>query len=1309
MDISEGRHGPINVAQTFRKYASESQMKERVAAFECSPTGPVNCMTYADLWCRAETLAKGIRRRLRQKGGIAQFDYQKMIAACYMDRSVTWYVVYVACAALGLPLAAMGTDLPNKEQQDIRNAYIREKLEPCIIIVEDISVRGEGMSGAESLDGLMALGEEEQEELLIPSGRDLILGLHFTGGTTTVNYSKCVVITHGMVLHEFVHYKRTVVDFIPEGTSVCMLHNGLVHWSSAAYGILSIGISLGGMVALPGSDYTLQKDPARFMELASLGHGKLSRGRRTLVCGFVPTVLSTLRRDDIIERIGVADGKELVVISWGEKLSQELADEWNADHITLLDLLIASEYWLSFYAKRSKGDTNAKYKVTDGAVIDVDNVDDNTPEGGCIMGELLLGGDMVTPYGYYIPADGDEQAERNNREKFIVKSGIRFYRTNDLVRINADKTIEFIGRLGNFVKLGGAFHDTVIIQNELSEELGGRECHVVNYKGELHFFVVHSSGEDRINGSRLLAAVRSRIPLMDVEHLHLLPANYELPRNEGTGKLSGPLLVESVSRVDMSEALKRKGKATMEDIEDRRIKGTGLMMLLALPICTLFTLSPIAFLKAFISRVALLPWILPSLLHPSVAETISYYVPFGRFGGGILLTQVPGPLGWYIYCGLALLGVLLSGRRKPIRALCWVPVSLLVQGPTQLLQDVEMWGGYFGRWGVDGVSRWYLEQLYKYLRSKSCWTMVKIVNWVYCLMCKKGEVDRRSYDDGGGAAAAEEYKACSRCRRMYPSKYGCSDTFYNEPWNWYCEDCWWTHIGRINETFGNTIEAPIVHMMVGSHTSSSTCGSDTPSRGEVSPSGSVDGRKILDESSYNGNSVEHKVVRILTSILGEPPTSETTLMGLSSLNIVLLTAQINKEFDASLSVAEVMNSGTSLQSLSNKIESAISVVDSGAVEPLHTSPASGKEYAVYTNESLWTSAVCDWLLESSAPLETTRVQSAVEAIVKKHPSLRSYPIDADMDSTISILTRAVGYFHLRGWGHETRFGRWLSWCVYQLWPRISVRSDAGGPMVIEYTFKGSGTRDAVKATEALWREYPFEPPFQVFLMRPENAGANVNYLYIKTTHLLSDGYCVLPLVMDFERFINKPEKSPVELNPYRILEKRLKDTFDMRPGTSCGYNFEQPLEEWHSWDRGTIKRRTLWLEKSTVEALAAAGREMAVSIEVMVLAVVLLSLSRFQKWSWVSLNLMQTLRDEVEYCTQDMVAFFSDYRDMGLFPTHSSSSVNDFVYELSTRIRMRKWKSHDYTLFQFNEAYFDCHDVVRFVRESVRDAIRDLT
>ncbi|KAF4730051.1 hypothetical protein FOZ62_010407 [Perkinsus olseni] len=1010
-----------------------------------------------------------------------------------------------------------------------------------------------------------------------------------------------------------------------------------------------------------------------------------------------------------------------------------------------------------------------------------------------MVGELLLGGDMVTPYGYYVPKGGDPRAERNNEEKFTVRSGIRFYRTNDLVGVHPDRTVEFIGRLGNYVKLGGAFHDTNVIQEQLSEELE-RQCYLANYQGQLHFFVMHRDKYDRINASRLLAAVRSKIPMLDVENVHLLPANYQLPRSEGTGKLSAAMLVDAVIKVDVSSGIKRKARDTMEEIEAKRMRGTALMFSLAIPLWSLLS-SPLAILWAFLLRLLLLPWILRTVEHPA-GEYLAYYTPFGRYGMCFGLAQLPGVVGWYVYVLAAAIGAILAGKRKPIRALCWLPVSLIVQGPAQLGQDVDQWVGYFSKWGVMGVARWYIEQLQRLCRSKAYWKCLELLDKMYALLMVPS-----SAGAAGTRWTSEEYKQCSRCHQRYALNYGCSDTFYAEPWNWYCEDCWWTHIGRINESFGTDMVGPVgVTRLIGGHSSSSTCGSDTPSRGETSPSsgGSDNPVPYLLPQDSGYNSVERKVVGILAAILGEPPTSETTLMGLSSLTTVLLTARINKEFDTNLSVAEVMNSGTTLQALCKRIEMAVGASQSEAVgAPLHLKPAGGKEYAVFTNETLWTGAVCDWLLAASAPLETTRVQSAVRAIVKKHPSLRSYPADEGMDATINVLTKASGYFHLRGWGHDSILGRLLSWCVCELWPKIAVRPDCGGgPEVIECTYDVSEATDVVRCTDRLWREYPFKPPFQVFLLRPAE-GDGVNYLYIKTTHLLSDGYCVLPLVMDFERFIDDPEANPVELNPYCILQKRLKDTIEMRPDVACGYNFEQQMERWQSWERGTIKRRTLWLEKETVEALTVAGQEMAVSIEVMVLAVVLLSLSRFQRWSWVSLNLMQTLRDEVEYHTQDMVAFFSDYRDMGLFPTHSSSSVNDFVYELSTRIRMRKWKAHDYTLydhsdclvkdlegtdvfpvvvnliphnsphyrnegstdddddeegrcckitnvptysrmmfqgagrpssspmhvyieetipgsewglrFQFNEAYFNCHDVVQFVRESVRGAIRDLT
>ncbi|KAF4743868.1 hypothetical protein FOZ63_024031, partial [Perkinsus olseni] len=425
-------------------------------------------------------------------------------------------------------------------------------------------------------------------------------------------------------------------------------------------------------------------------------------------------------------------------------------------------------------------------------------------------------------------------------------------------------------------------------------------------------------------------------------------------------------------------------------------------------------------------------------------------------------------------------------------------------------QDVDQWVGYFSKWGVMGVARWYIEQLQRLCRSKAYWKCLELLDTVYGLLTVPS-----SAGGAGTRWTSEEYKRCSRCHRRYALNYGCSDTFYAEPWNWYCEDCWWTHIGRINESFGTDIAGPVgVTRLIGGHSSSSTCGSDTPSRGETSPSSGGSDNPVPyllpQDSSYN--SVERKVrifvarghglgdgcffmyddelttiarcgqvVGILAAILGEPPTSETTLMGLSSLTTVLLTARINKEFDTNLSVAEVMNSGTTLQALCKRIEMAVGASQSEAVgAPLHLKPAGGKEYAVFTNETLWTGAVCDWLLAASNPLETARVQSAVRAIVKKHPSLRSYPADEGMDETINVLTKASGYFHLRGWGHGSLLGRLLSWCVCELWPKIAVRPDCGGgPEVIECTYDVSEAADVVRCTDRLWREYPFKPPFQV--------------------------------------------------------------------------------------------------------------------------------------------------------------------------------------------------------------------------------------
>lgn len=70
----------------------------------------------------------------------------------------------------------IGTDLPSKAQQEARNTYIMEELKP-VIVIADRAVDGDWVTAEE----LIELGRRKGD-FTIPRGRDLILGLHFTGG-----------------------------------------------------------------------------------------------------------------------------------------------------------------------------------------------------------------------------------------------------------------------------------------------------------------------------------------------------------------------------------------------------------------------------------------------------------------------------------------------------------------------------------------------------------------------------------------------------------------------------------------------------------------------------------------------------------------------------------------------------------------------------------------------------------------------------------------------------------------------------------------------------------------------------------------------------------------------------------------------------------------------------------------------------------------------------------------------------------------------------------------------------------------------
>lgn len=139
-----------------------------------------------------------------------------------------------------------------------------------------------------------------------------------------------------------------------------------------------------------------------------------------------------------------------------------------------------------------------------------------------VPGELWLGGDGVAQ-GYF--GDAAATRERFGADRHDERGGGRLYRTGDRVRMHADGTLEFLGRLDNQIKVRGHRVDPEEIEHALRAHPGVRDAAVVLDEG--------AAEDDPASLVRGLAA------LDDAEAVRLLERAESLT-DTGQGTVPGP-------------------------------------------------------------------------------------------------------------------------------------------------------------------------------------------------------------------------------------------------------------------------------------------------------------------------------------------------------------------------------------------------------------------------------------------------------------------------------------------------------------------------------------------------------------------------------------------------------------------------------------------------------------------------------------------------------------------------------------------------------------------------------------------------
>ena len=462
---------------------------------------PARCVTYGDVLASAVRLSPHLRR-------LADGDRPVCLV---MHRSVEWYTLYLACNRVGLPAVAASRDLPNQPDEQTRFNNIIGLLNPVAVITDERDCRYAKMYDGPVIhvDDLQCSAEDVTVASEGPTSQ--ILGYHFTGGTTAA--AKCVVVSNAMAVHEIGAYKSILPS--GHGKPERVLQNSSVYWPASAFGQLDIAIAFAACAVL---SVTGGASPDEVTAIVN---------KHEVDCiGVVPSVLRGMSVD--------ACKSLKTVLTWGESLPKSVASEWSG-RVCLIDLLIATEYWLSFFSVITGSEW--KYTAVAGTKTLLTEIASDSEEE--VKAKLLwVGGPMVTP-GYV----GQVHGSRFRTEE----DGNRYFCTNDtVIPESAGNGMKFTysGRSDDLQKIGGKFVSLRVAQEEICQRVGDTIVHELLVIRNEQKLIICFVLERPVNINFLIHAVQLSLPSVGPGDVHIL-AN--LPRKAATGKVDQSRVIELVA------------------------------------------------------------------------------------------------------------------------------------------------------------------------------------------------------------------------------------------------------------------------------------------------------------------------------------------------------------------------------------------------------------------------------------------------------------------------------------------------------------------------------------------------------------------------------------------------------------------------------------------------------------------------------------------------------------------------------------------------------------------------------------------
>jgi hypothetical protein len=322
---------------------------------------------------------------------------------------------------------------------------------------------------------------------------------------------------------------------------------------------------------------------------------------------------------------------------------------------------------------------------------------------------------------------------------------------------------------------------------------------------------------------------------------------------------------------------------------------------------------------------------------------------------------------------------------------------------------------------------------------------------------------------------------------------------------------------------------------------------------------------------------------------------------------------------------------------------------------------------------------CEWILRCNRALPEPMLRVAFAQLMERHVALRAELRDnfALWDAT-QIAFTAFSMMRQRGsCGPMARlFQRATAWSFRHAWPRCGVGANVAAENVPLKVLPKTNTLE--EAEQILWSNARgFKPPFRVSYVPFGKDSEPAALLHIAVTHMLSDGFSIMPLLTDLAHIVTSLETEaahhshlPPLPNMYEAMEPRLMRTIMGTPTCSAdSITLETVGPERTNRSQGAFTV-FVTIEHTMVQCVRAAAHILSVPFDIALLTIIGIALAWFENKRLETISMIVPQRDGL--AENEMVGLFADFRHVNIC-TDGCNFVG-VALELDRVVKERLWR-----------------------------------